>query len=492
MVRTAALIMCMAVWTPAPAQTPATAASQPVELASEAVRIESVGLRFYPPAGAVVDTSRMGEQVSVQISPGGEALWLITVQTPRTRDTNLTALGVAEAALDQLVRSAGVVDRRVGPDGHVREQVVESKAQVLEPAQEVRIAAEAPAQSRPAARFYVRLPAPGDGPAIIRGYTVFRVVPGQFAAFDLTTTEPAFAQSRRVYETVVGTARFGDGAAEGVERATAVETGVAFLARLTEAEYDAAVSMLTDQWYRLCQRTPGASDADATEVAYRRVRAWKGMRGEIDTARTRDRYRAADRQEGYLVRVDARYLQDGRVIDTVGIYFMTPDRREEAWSLQMAIRERGSARAAVWNEAGARTGPQMSVATWGDGAESRTVQPVVPKHGYLNQFEAFVLPQLLIQAKAHGEFGFYVYQSDSGSIRLRRDTLREAADRPGVWTLTTRTSEDRDPQVSIYTGQGMLIETTLPPNAPGTVAVWTPITLERLADLWRRKGLPMD
>jgi hypothetical protein len=472
----------------------------PVALAEKSFVLESVGLTMHLPEGAIAQTNRVltktGEQTSVEVMPpSGNPEWLINIQTPQSRDMGATAQAVASRVLDELLASVGVLDGTVKKNGTTDQKVVSTRCVVLEPVKAVELVSDAPEHSRPAARFYVKLP-PGNEkqPPIIRGYTVFQVEPGKFVTFDLTTTEPRFARAKLAYETTVGTARFVDATTLAASRGAAVESGMEFLSKLTPADLDAAVARMSDQWLRLSSRSEGASDADATELAYKRIRAWKGERGEIDPARNPAKFSSMEHQQGYLLRIDARSLQNGQTIDSVGVYFMSPDRKEEAWTLQMAVRDPSKKKPQTWTQTGARSGPSMSVTTSSDGASSNSMQPLVPRQGYLNQVEVYLLPQLLINAKVHGEFGFYSFlSSDTDSpVVLRRETVAEAADRAGAWLVTTRAKEGADPQVSTYNERGELVQATLGTEVKGNTPVWTPVTLQRIAEIWRSKGLPMN
>ncbi len=467
------------------------AAAEGIAMAKEPFRLDSVGLTLNLPEGAIAQSTRAGDQLAVQLTPAPpDSSWLVNIQTPMSKNEALTAEEVATEVLNQLLGSVGVLDRKVTGDGKIVEKVTSTSGTVLEPVRAFEVAGISPELRRPGARFYVKLPRGAGETAMVRGYTVFRIAPGRFVTFDLATTEPYLAMAKLAYETTVGTARFADLASMAASRGAAVESGIDFMNRLSPSEYDAAIESLKDQYYRLYVPASTGADNDATEIAYRRVRATKGMRGEITAGANPSTFKGTDRQQGYLVRIDARYLQGQRVVDSVGIYFMTPDRTEEAWTLQMAIREPGQPKPAVWREIGARDGLSMSVTLSGTGEKDQTWRPVVPEVGYITMVESFLLPQLLIGSKAKpGERAFYTYQSKypDHKIRLRRDMLAQVADRNGAWKLTTRHSEEEDPQVSIYNERADLVQIALPDSS-----VMAPTTLQRLADIWRNKNLPMD
>lgn len=465
----------------APTQAPAAAET------GETFHIDSIGLTLQLPAGADAQTNQVGQQRSTRVQPAGaNPDWLFTIQTPQSRNTELTCQQVAAQVLEQLQKSVGVLNRTTDAKGNLVEKLVSTRAEVLDPIKELKIS-----NQPTGARFYVKLPGADKQPPIVRGYTVFPVAPGRFVTFDLTTTEPVFAKARAAYETSIATIQLSDAAALAVAGGAPFEAGVNLIEKLAPADYDRAIERLNEQWYRLSSRMPNAGDADATEIAYKHVKAWKGQRGEIDTNADPRSFKGAANDKGYLVRIELRQLEEGKVIDSVGIYFMTPDRREEAWNLQTVIRDPNQRKPQVWNEVGARNRLSMSVTSAGDARESLAIQPLVPRHGYINQVESFLLPQLTIAAQAKGQLGFYSYQSRAGNIRPRTDTVVEAEDRAGAWKITSKLSDEDAAQVGIYNEQGDLVQITFPADLKGATPTLAPIKLDRLYEIWRGKNLPL-
>jgi hypothetical protein len=96
-----------------------------------------------------------------------------------------------------------------------------------------------------------------------------------------------------------------------------------------------------------------------------------------------------------------------------------------------------------------------------------------------------LLPQILLRFKEPGDYGFYSYQSKSMNVTLRRDRLEPLADRPGMWSLRTRVTEDAEPRVAWYDESGALVRIALPDKT-----IIEPFDPQRLMELWSRKGLP--
>lgn len=471
-------------------QAPASAPSQSArpqrsafELSDETFRLETVGLAVRLPVGAEAQKSRIGDQMAGQITsaPGAAEQWLLTIQTPQSRNASIAPQQVATEVLEQIRGQFGrVVDGKVA----------QTEAAVIEPVRAVNIRGEGADMPFPAARFYVRTPAGTGRNQVVRGYTVVGIGGGRFIVFDLTTPLSSFDAVRPLYEAMIATAEITDPTRLAESRARVVTAGVELLASLKPEDYDAAIASMQDQWFRLYRPAPTAADADATEIGYMRVRAKRGQRGELDGAASAN-WGELERQQGYIVRIEARQLQGDQVVDSIGQYFMSLDRKEEMWALRLAARNLSSRRVVQsLTEIGARSGTSMSVTVSGS-TEPRSISPFVPDTGYLNQVEMFLLPALLVRSKAGDgqarEVGFYTYQSEFNNVRLRRDAVRADASRLGAIRITTQTSEDRDPIVSIYNQRGELIQTT---TADGSVR--EPIELPRLMDLWKRKNLPID
>ncbi|MFN0131411.1 MAG: hypothetical protein ACKVW3_02585 [Phycisphaerales bacterium] len=468
-----------------PAKVSPAAVPVALELSDDLFRIESIGLALRLPVGVISQRTSSGSTESVQLSPGGaDPAWVITIQSPQSKNTEASAEVVAKQVLDQFRASVGTLDR-------TGKLITATSAVILQPVEALKVESASPDQRRPAYRFYVSLPRGERESPVVHGYTVFQSAPGRFVVFDLLTTETALAKARPVYETIVASAQFEDPAKTAAERGTLLESGVSIITSLTPEDYDAAIAATKDVWYRRYRPGPAAEPSDTREIAYARVRAWKGSRGEIDTLRSHARWNEVDKQQGYLVRIDARELQDRQIIDSVGVYFMSFDRKEEAWTLQMAFRDGSKKNPPTWTESGARTAASLTVNLGGSGQESRTSLPRVPDIAYLNQVETFLLPQLLLRVapKQAGasDFMFYSYQSASNSVRLRRDTLTTGTE-PGIaWTLATRLDQDKPPFVVSYDENLQTVRIAL---ADGTFR--EPVTLQKLADMWRTQGLPID
>ncbi|MCA9299339.1 MAG: hypothetical protein KDA28_09745, partial [Phycisphaerales bacterium] len=238
-----------------------------------------------------------------------------------------------------------------------------------------------------------------------------------------------------------------------------------------------------NQFERIYRPAPGGAEADEKEMGYRRVRAWMGSRNDLSTGEpSKDA-----KPDGYLLRIDGLVLlDDGRRADSKSVYFLSRDRRQEAWTMTMAIRGSGAAKPEVWSELGARSGSSMSVQVNQGGRSSHTLRPSIEGPGYISQLESYLLPQLLIRAGKPGKYAFYAYDQSAESNRLKTVELGRVDDRPGLWRTTTRRVDEQF-ETADFNEYGRLIRSE---SSDGLIK--RPIEFDRLYRIWESKGLPLD
>ncbi len=441
-----------------------------VEFATNPFRIESIGLSMLLPEGATTQLTRDGSKVTARILAPDQT-WIINIESRETTSQRPIP-EVVDAIRDQILASVGIRNSNG--------TVASSQGKVLERKPDLSL------KGGTAERMYLLVPGPG-GPASVKGYTVFNPQPGRYLTFELLTPEPAFEQAGPVYEAMVATASFEDPTKLGAARQAAVAAGVGLMSQISSDDFGAIMdrygSKNKPRWDRLYE--PSISGADDREIGYKRISAWIGQRGELDSTRERAKWRTSDKQSGYLVKLEARILDGPGIYDTVSIFYLSEDRTSEAWLIRSSRREGGTV--ATWTETGAREGSSITVRIDPPDGQSQTIKPSIAGEGYLSRLEAVLLPDLLMTKRIPAEFGFYTYQSESGTIRLRRELLEQPDDRAGLWVLTTRLNEDSPPQTTSLNELGEVIRVMLPEGR-----VWEPTQLDRLVSLWRRSNLPMD
>lgn len=485
--RHALAFLVLAVGSPclAQSQPPGPRPGTVVEFSDDLFRLDTVGLTLMLPTDVSAQSTTVGSKSGVQIQPR-EPSWIVNIQTPKTSNPDTTTADAVDEIATQVLRESGEAWAKDPAGG--KPSLVGYNGEIIEPRRTILI------NGLPAERVYIKVPGERGG-SIVRGFTVFKTTPSQFVTFELISPEAAFARSRAIYETFVGTARFEDPSRIGADRAAAVTAGLKVFERVGEAELRELVEQFPERWERFYRPAATGADSDATELGYRRLRFSIGTRAALGAAGG-----AGSRDPGLIAQLDARYLDGarvvegkligGRVVDSRSVYFMSFDRADEAWTVQNAVRAgtpSGKSQPKVFTETGGRTGRSMFVSIAAPGTPGRDVRPVFQGDGYVSRFESLLLPEILVRARVQADLGFYTYQSSAETIKLRRDLLEQPSEMLGAWRLTTRLTEDKPAQVSVYNDKGKLVRTEL---ADGTL--WEPIDLDRLVSLWRSKGLPMD
>lgn len=503
---------------PAPATAPAAPSLPPpvpIFLADEPLRLDSVGLSVFPPAGCRIQIAEQGKQLLVEVTEP-QGLYQILIRVVPT-DANMASVEDAIAGIRRGLTANQSIVRPKAP--RLEEPMIEvtrpgqaspaldsiENAVELEPVT-LRIAGN-PA---PGARLYTTQGLLAARGVAVRGFTVFPVAeekPEALVVFELTTPRESASYAQRAYELMIASATFDDPRRASDARRTAIFSGIALMRGLPREKLEA---LLDDKqhWARLSRPAPGRSPADATEIGYRALRFWKGRQAELQGPAGRALPPTPDNPEGYLAELIARVVTKDtqgrqRIVDTQGLYFMTPDRQSEAWTIRTiannpdapstdkpAPSKAGAPpRLLRYTETGARTGRTISVSLSGPVSPgldpNRVVRPVIDSDGYLNQFEALLLPRLLAASAQEGDLAWYAYRSDAQMVSLRRDTLRFDPAAPGLLTLKTTLRDEMAPQISLLRADGTLIRTDLP---DGTT--WEPIDLASLKRLWTDKGLP--
>ncbi|MBX3365252.1 MAG: hypothetical protein KF866_10845 [Phycisphaeraceae bacterium] len=474
------LSLCAASGQPAGSAQPALG----IALEDEPLVLPEVGLTLPLPEGARVEMGRGGSAILANIISKDD-LWMLSIQNPASSVAGLTPREFGDRIINEHRRRHGQVRSWTEGDRLV-ETIERSRAVLVDRISNLKIA------GLQADRFYMQMPDAVGDEIVVRGYTVVEVTSGQYVVFELRCETQHIEVSRLMYETLVAGATFVDPLMLEAERGKAVMRGQAALGRLSQNVYDEAAALVADRWERLYRPAPTGADADATELGYRRTRAWKGVRGELDPSTAPSRYRREDHQPGYLFAIQSRILHsDGSAIDSVARYFMSLDGKQEYWTILMTVRNRpGQTQGGplpTYVETGVRDERMMRIVIHAPGEPPKEILPLIQGGGYISQVQTFLLPQLLILGGIADDYAFYAYSSQEQQIRLRTVSVQRPAHNPSLWRITTRLRVQDRPQVAEYAENGMWLRTHV-----GDGKVWEPIRFERLVELWRRKGMPMD
>lgn len=460
------------------------ATTSAVEYGDARMKIDSVGLSLPIPVGASIGQDSIGSRADGMIS-SGDGSWIMLISA-QSVTTDASLIGAGEAMRDQLIVSAGRIFEQ-DPDG----KVLGVKGRVLEDVRDL-VLADKP----PAVRFYVNVMANERSAPLVHGFTLFKIGDDQFLTLELRTSESNFPKARAVYENMIASATFTDPVGLASGRIAILEAGSRILEGVDEKLLRTIIAERPERWLRLYIAAPAGAPGDATEIGYQRVRATMGQRGMLDPAKSKDKWSIEDKEDGYVIQLDGRALDDGKMIDWQSVLFLSLDRQRETWVTRNALRKIGakSSEAQATSEIGNREGNSITVRFIDAGGVRKDAKPYIKTHleisSYISRVEAFLVPQILIRAKIPAEFGFYAYNPDLREVTIRRDSLHEPADQPGAWMLTSKLAEDREPQLACFNELGQMIWTKVPQQ--DRTIVWEPIEFNSLVRLWRDKGLPMD
>lgn len=439
-----------------------------VSLADAPLVLEAIGLKIFPQAGSSSFTQTIGGLVTSTISLTDNVSSISIQRRVTTRDD----LSLVEIEGSILERSLSLPASITGVT--IDDQVVSQKGRSLGRSPSL------PAAGRIVRPFYIQLKDTENNP--YRGFAVLKLSAKDFVLFQLFTDEAHFDEARNIFEVMLASAHPIESDTLNNELAAAVRAGINTLGSLSPDAYDAVINDFPDQWERIYRPAPGGAQADEKEVGYRRVRAWIGSKKDLAKAEPHN----DGKGDGYILRIDGLVLlDDGRRADSRGVYYLSRDRNQEAWSVTMAIRS-DNAKPEVWTELGARNGRSMSVQIDQPDRSSHTIRPAIVGDGYISRLESYLLPQLLIRAGKPGRYAFYAYDQAAESNRLRRAELAKAPDRPDVWRVTVR-QIDETFETSDYNQYARLIRAE---TSDGLIK--RPIEFDRLYKIWESKGLPLN
>ncbi|MEI7658064.1 MAG: hypothetical protein WCK33_08370 [Phycisphaerae bacterium] len=464
---------------PVSPQTPANAGQgeEPLEFSDVPLKLPTVGLSISCPVGVLSQTDSAGRDSAIVLVPK-DTTWSLKVRTPRTTDVDATIEHVADTTLTALFEAYGI-------NAGAAAQASASGKLIREPAPGEKLTVA----GRDAARWFIELPSLEGKEPQVRGFSVVRCTPGQFVVFELLTTKTSFAKARRIADRIIATTMIEDPSVIQAERASAIAAGVKLIESVDATSLRGLVEAFPVRWER--RFVPGAdgSTRNAHEVAYRRIKFMYGPRSLLDNQGGTVKA-SGNRTEGFIVQVDARILgPDKSVTDSCSIYFMSPDRAEETWTVTNAHRASPGASPQVVTETGARNGQSMVVRTEGKGVPAASHKPILQGEGYLCQVEAMMLPFVMMRSGTEIGHGFYVWNSLETKVVLRKDTLKSTALDGGErgWQISTEMVEGRKPSLATFNAAKRLVRIDMPDGS-----IWEPTSYEELRQIWESKGLPTN
>lgn len=446
-----------------------------IQFGSETAELQSVGLKLGLPVGSKSTIQTIGGRITVGVILPDQ-LGSVLMQVRDTAGKKRSVLDMERAVLRRTLYRT-LSDERLD---RVIDFQFETQAGVS-----LGRSLAIPCAGRIVRPFYVFLS--DDSPEPMRGFGVIPIDIDRFVFFQLACSSTTFERSRQVFELMLGSATIAETEKIDTERGSLIAAGAKALAALSESNYSSIISDIPDGFERIYRPATQSPPADEQEVGYRRVRAWIGSIEDIETGKPDPEGPA----NGYLLRIDGSVLLDDGLgstnrADSRAVYYLSMDRNQESWKVDMSVHSEGRTEPEVWSEIGMRVGNSMSVQVTNSKRESSTLRPSIGEAGYISRLEAAILPKLLIHAGNPGDFAFYAYDQTAEVNRLRTVNLNRDHDRPGIWMIKTDISENQSEQAE-FNNYGRLIRSE---TSKGLLK--RPIEFDRLYKIWNAKGLPLD
>ncbi len=473
------LILLLSLHPPIKAQTtsnspnPSTPSTSFTELENDPITIDSIGLTLNLPLGSQAETVRIGNSTSTGVS-FPKNLGTLIIKEQRTSNDDLTYIKAAQSIRDQLLAAPGMTV--IGEEPNLRVGIW------------------------PGYRFYVRSTpnttnARTGSPSNFRGVTVFGHKSHAFLIFDFTFSgsDTQFQQAKVLYETSIATMNLQEMSSQALKRVAGFNSTNALLDQLSIEDYDAVLTGKNNaRWDRLYTPAKSGDEMDAKEHGYRRIRSWSGYKGELGT-KDKAKWNTEDRKLGYLVQIDSMAIEGPLRIESRAFFFMTLDGNEEIWTIRMTLKD--SSQSEFDDEptqqdsaiTGARIGGKLTITSADGKTPPKTISPFIPENGYITQVQSYLITALIAHKQLQGDFASYAYNPMTNSVTLRWDISEQPSHSPDMWSITSKTSPDSPPSVTLYNAHGDLMRVRLTAGRQ-----WEPIKLDRLLDLWKRKGLPLE
>ena len=470
---------------PAGAGTPVPAASAPTAadgLAAEPLTLESLGLRFRPPANAVMRAD----------GTGLNATWTLSERADPTRFILRVSRLVASTPesspaqqMDGLVKAAN------------ESPATDTVFKVLD-RREFKVAGQ------PAGLLYTSL-REGSGDESVtatQGYLLIQTEVNEFIVISSLIADSDFAAMRALLDRSFATIVLITSDEVATARAERISAAERLIAGLDEAALrrsldpgPAKAALPAPRWYRI---TRHLADGTEQESGYMTILVVEAAQGDANPDRQVKDWTPEEKEKGLLVRIQARTLLDEKgatVSDTDSRIWMKWDRTREFWTVRTTARRGRTTR--TDSQLGMRMAPSAAhprgliQVTGADtnGTErdknGLVVTPMtwpVPPVAYLSQAESYVFPRLLPSGDVRVEYGFYWYDPRSGRVALRTDRRSPAR---GGFTLATQPTPEAPAMDQEFDANGILRRRE---TDDGTLI--EAIEPNKLLEIWRKKGLP--
>lgn|GEM_PF-522173 len=443
------------------ADSPVKSAVSSTNLESEMSVLESLGVRFRPPAGAIVTKPVTG------------ALAIYTVDDSRS-------------PVRYHLQIQTIVSDLPEPTPHA--QVAQYLAAMKTQDQKFAVILNEP-WLNPKADGHILFTQTdlGEGIVAVQGWLILQIGPFEFITFSVLTSGADFPQIRPILEESFRTIQLDDLAQTSAERVERLRKGNELLKSITPEKLQALCGK-EPRLYRVWRTDERGKEE---EIGSYRVTVRSGI---MSDASAENPPKTRENPTGILVLVQGRTVIDaasGRFADMDARFWSAWDHGSEAWTSRVTQRggklaERSIAQTGLRSARGVGNPNQVLTVVTGN-AQSRTRDQkewTVPLGIYWSQAETLLLGELLprIEGQPPLNFAAYAFDPRSMSMPQRVENWTRTAD--GQWMLITQPGIDESAEITWHDAQGLRVRR----SEPGGVV--TELCLPRqLQQIWSEKGL---
>ncbi len=439
-----------------------TKTSATEDLEQEPVTLESLGVRFRPPAGAIVTKPVTG------------AMPIYTVDDSQDPSRYHMQVQTLVSGLAEPTPQAQVNEYLESIKKHNQKFTVVVNEPWLHPKVDGHI-------------FFTRTDL-GEGVVAIQGWLILQTGPFDFLVFNTLSSDDDFLAIRSLLERSFSTIQLDDLEAMAANRVARLRRGNELLRAMTPEKLK-SLSGGEPRLFRVWQTDERGNEK---EIGYYRVTV---RSGDMSDASGEKEPKTTENPTGLLVLVQGRTIVDSesaRFADMDARFWSAWDRGSEAWTSRVTERggpipERSIAQTGLRSARGVGN-PRQTLTVITGNAQARTREEqewTVPSGIYLSQAESLLLGELLPRDAEQNALNFAYYAFDPRSMRMpqRVDTWMRGANEQ--WMLVTQPGLDETPEITWHDAKGRRIRR----SEPGGIA--TELCLPRqLQQVWSEKGLP--
>ncbi|MBL1218429.1 MAG: hypothetical protein D8M59_13175 [Planctomycetes bacterium] len=432
-------------------------------LSATPIILESIGFSIHLPLDCKVSKHVQGARRLFITSNDGR--WMAAVDVDRSANPATTVDDVVKSTQESIQKASreggGVTSDQAMP--FARSAVV--------------------VNGRPARQLQVQIKRP-NGIMETRLFTIVSPMPSMFVVYTIWCGSDAAEEVSKLYQASVDSITFEDPGHVLLDRENATAAVQKCLEPLNQATYEKL--LCPERWYRIYKYDDRRKEQ---EIGYYRVTEELAQRGRLSPSRAQDRYTRAEREQGILVTLVARYvLPDGTISEVDSRSWSSLDRESEIWSIRSSsyqfVATGRYLPASISALTGARAGDMITLTLELPNQPVNERQYRKPQTAYVTQAERFLLYRIL-KPWDQDAYGSYYLDPSTMKLAFRVDRFEQPVATTGDVTCEQHLRQDAPPSTVTLDQDGLIKRIVA-----STGEVTVPSTLDAIHRLWTKAGLP--